>query len=254
MVDTKGVGEEVTNYLNQKLGNQSFCEIEPDEFFPLRGVSVEDDVIQFPISRFYAGTKKNIVVFQSTPPQFNWYRFLNMILDVAQDYCHVSEFYTIGSMVSLVAHTAEREILGSYTSSDIKADLTGKGISGVIDYESPPGQRPTLNSFFLWVAQSRNMRAATLWVPVPFYLASMEDPKAQLLVMEFLNRKLNLGLDVGDLNDEVRLNNEMIAQTRQALPEVDQLINRVETGITLSDEENQRLIQEIARSLHRKDA
>lgn len=44
-VDVAKLGRKVTNYLNRKLEGQGFAEIEPAEFFPLGGVTIEDDLI-----------------------------------------------------------------------------------------------------------------------------------------------------------------------------------------------------------------
>ena len=248
-VDVAGLGEQVTDYLNNKLDNRSFCNIEPDDFFPLHGVTIENDIIQFPTSSFFAGVKKNIIVFQSPPPRFEWNRFLNLILEVARDYCHVKEIYTIDSMVSLVAHTAPREILGSFSNVDMKNDLEGYNLGSTWNYETPPGQRPTLNSFLLWSAQQKDVRAAALWVPTPFYLVATGDYKAQRCALDFLNRKLNLDMTLDDIDERVRLQNSMMMQVCETVPEIDRLIKRVEAGDLLSPEESQRLALEIGKHL-----
>jgi proteasome assembly chaperone (PAC2) family protein len=249
MVDSAGLGEKVTDYLNKKLNNRSFGEIDPAEFFPLEGVTIEDDVIQFPESKFYSGSRKDVVILQSTPPFFDWYRFLNLVLDVAQEQCHAREIYAIGGMASLAAHTAPREMLGNFNSAEMKEALVGHNLSTTWNYETPPGQRPTLNSFLLWTARRRNIPAATLWVPIPFYLAGEGDPKAQLRVLDFFNRRLDLCADFSDLDEEVRQQNRMIAETRHATPEIDESIKKLEGGETLSDEESQRLAMEVSKSL-----
>src|SRR4030067_1052600 len=86
-IDAGMLGAKVTEYLNKKLGGQSFTEIEPVEFFPLGGVTIDDNLVQFPESRFFACPDKNLVIFKSDPPGYDWHKFLNLILDVA-DYCH----------------------------------------------------------------------------------------------------------------------------------------------------------------------
>ena len=154
--DTAGLSERVSGYLNRRLNHDAFCEIEPDEFFPLEGVAIENDIVQFPDCRFFAGSRKDIVIFESTPPRFEWYRFLNLVLDVARDQCNVRELYAIGGMASLAAHTTPREILGNFNSAEMKDSLAGYNLNTALDYETPPGQRPTLNSFLLWTAQRRN--------------------------------------------------------------------------------------------------
>jgi proteasome assembly chaperone (PAC2) family protein len=254
IVDARGLGEQVSDYLNHKLNNESFCDIEPDDFFPLHGVNIQNDTIQFPESRFYAGTRKDIIVFQSTPPRFEWYRFFHLILETARDLWHVSEIYTIDSMVSFVAHTAPREILANFSTREMKDDLVGYNLGSNWNYETPPGQRPTLNSFLLWSAQNLHMRAAALWVPTPFYLATVGDPKAQLRVLEFLNGKFNLCMDLSDLDQRVRSQNRMIVEACQATPEIDRLIKKVEVGDTLSPEESQQLVMDIEKQLSVKQA
>ena len=52
--DVGKLGTKVADYLNQKLGGREFGEIDPVDFFPLDGVQVEDDLAQFPESKFLA--------------------------------------------------------------------------------------------------------------------------------------------------------------------------------------------------------
>jgi len=248
-VDTAGLSESVTSYLNRKLSAQPFCRIDPGEFYQLEGVNIRDAVVQFPEATFYVGPKKNVVVFRSAPPRFDWYRFLNLALDVASDYCHVSELYAIGGMVSLVPHAAPRELLGNFSTPEMRESMSSQNMSVNWNYETPAGQRPTLNSFLLWAAKNRGIPAATLWVPVPFYLAASGDPMAQLRVLEFFNRKFDLCLSFDDLDEEVRRQNRAITRARKESPEIDGYISKIERGETLSDEDSQKLVSLIEKEL-----
>ena len=96
--DPGKLGARVTDYLNRKLGGQNFCEIEPVEFFTLGRVAIEDDIVQFPESKFYACLKNDLVVFKSPPPRYEWYKFLNLILDIVEHYYHVKELHIISEM------------------------------------------------------------------------------------------------------------------------------------------------------------
>jgi len=60
--DAGKLGPKVVDYLNDKLGTQELGEIEPLDFFPLGGVLVEDNVAQFPQSKFYCCQEKNLVI------------------------------------------------------------------------------------------------------------------------------------------------------------------------------------------------
>lgn len=245
------LGANVIDYLNKKLGGQSFGEIEPEEFFPLAGVTVEDDLVQFPESRFYAFPKNDLVVLRSTPPSYNWYKFLTLILDSAENF-QVKEIYAIGGMVSLSAHTTPRLLLGTFNSPELKEALSSYNLDRGMNYETPPGQRPTLNSFLLWVANRRNIPGVSLWVPIPFYLLAADDPKAEKRVLEFFNRRFDLGLDLSDVDKEIKKQNVKLAQARESSPEIDESIKRLESNLSLSPQENQRLVREIDNFLRER--
>jgi len=250
--DTGNLGTRVTDYLNRKLGGQSFCEIEPVEFFTLGGAAIEDDLVQFPESNFYACLKNDLVVFKSPPPRYEWYKFLNLILDIAEHYYHVKEIHIISGMVSLGTHTAPQELRSTFNSPELKKDLSHYNLDGELNYETPPGQRPTLNSFLLWVAKRRNIPGVTIRVPIPFYLVAVDDPKSQRRVLELFNQRFDLGIDFSDLDEEIRRQNQIIAETRNSFPDIDESIRRLETNLRLSAEENQKLAQEIERFLREK--
>ena len=247
--DAGNLAVKVTDYLNAKLGGVEFGEVEPVDFFPMSGVSVEDDIAHFPESKFYSCPQYNLVIFKSNAPQSAWYEFLGSVLDVAEHYCHAKEIYTVGGMVTYSAHTAPRELLAVTNSPKLKRTLREYDIDTEMDYETPPGQRPTLSSFLLWVAQRRGIPGASLWVPVPFYLVSTEDPPACRRTLEFLDKRLGCGIDFRDLDEEVASHNQKIAEARSRFSEIDESIRKLETHVPLTQEESERLVREIQRIL-----
>jgi len=251
--DAGKLGTRVADYLNKKLGGEEFGEIEPADFFPLWGVSVEDGVAQFPVSKFYWCREKHLVILKSSQPGSEWHRFLNSVLDVAEDYCHAKELYTIGGMVSLAAHTSPRELLAVANSPEMREILSQYDLARGFDYETAPGQRPTLSSFLLWVARRRKVAAASLWVPIPFYLVAAEDPRAWRKTVEFLDRRFGLGIDLGDLDEDVARQDEKIAQLRSRSSEVDTYIRRLESNLGLTEEENEKLVKEVEELFRRRD-
>jgi predicted ATP-grasp superfamily ATP-dependent carboligase len=122
-----------------------------------------------------------------------------------------------------------------------------------MDYETPPGQRPTLNSFLLWVAKRRNIAAASLWVPIPFYLVAAEDPQAWRKTVEFLDRRFGLGIDFRDLDEDAARQNEKLAELRSRSSEVDSYIRKLESNLGLTQEENEKLVKEVAELFRRRD-
>jgi len=250
--DAGQLGQKVTDYLIQSRGGEEFAEIEPEDFFSLGDVRVEGDVAQFPQGRFFVCPQDDLVILKSAPPHFEWYKFLNLILDVARHYCQAKELYTIGGMVTLTAHTAPRALLATSSSPEAKETLSRYDLIRDMDYRTPPGQRPTLSSFLLWVAKGRNIPGVSLWVPIPLYLVANEDPQAQKKVLQFFDERFALNLDFEPLDHKVQEQNEKLAQARLHLPQVDEYIRRLESNLKLSEEENETLTREIANFLRGK--
>jgi predicted ATP-grasp superfamily ATP-dependent carboligase len=251
--DVANLGVKVTDYLNKKLGTEELGEIEPMDFFPLGGVAVENDIAQFPESKFYYSHEKNVAILKSNAPRAEWHKFLNSVLDVAEHYCHVKELYTIGGMVSLSAHTSPRELLAVSNLPAMKNMLVQYHLDTGMDYETPPGQRPTLSSFLLWVAKNRGITAASLWVPIPFYLISTEDFAACRKVVDFFDKIFGLGFDLKDLDDAIARQNEKLTEIRFSFPEVDGRIRNLESNLALSQEDSEKLAQDIEEYLKRID-
>ena len=250
-VDASKLGARVTGYLKRHLGGQSFAEIEPVEFFSLGGVTIEGNLVQFPESKFYACPGKDLIIFESEPPNYELYKFLNLIMDAAEHF-QVKGLYVVGAMVTLGAHTAPRELMGVFNNPHLRDALISYNLAMGLDYETPPGQHPTLNAFLLWVARRRNLPGVTLWVPIPFYLVAADDPRADKRALDFLNQRLRLGMDFNDLDEEIKRQNEIIAEVRNNFPDIDESIRRLESNLRLSAEENQKLVQEMEKFLRGK--
>lgn len=243
--DVGNLGRKVTDYLNSKLEAEQFAEIEPEDFYTLGGVAIEANVARFPESKFYACQKQELVIFQSDAPQAEWYRFLDSILEVAQHHCRVKEIYVVGAMVSFTAHTTPRQLLAVANSAEMKEVLSQYDLVRDMDYQTQPGERPTLNSFLLWIARGRNIPGASLWAPIPFYLVSMEDSQAQKKVLSFLNERLDLRVDFSELEQQIHQQNRELARARSRFPEVDSYISRLESNLMLSEQENADLVKKI---------
>ncbi len=249
--DVSQIGTRVADYLNRKLAYQSLAEIEPAEFFPLGGVMVEDNLIQFPESRFYLCPSNELIFLKSDPPSYEWHKFLDLVLDIAQNHLHVKEVYTVGGMVSLAAHTTPRQLMAVFNSTELKQALRQYRLAGELDYKTPPGQRPTLSSFLLWTARRRNIPGVNLWVPVPFYLLAVGDPGAEKKTLEFFNQRFGLQIDLTDLDEEIRRQNTRLAELRGQSPDIDQLISKLESTLGLSPEESEKLVKGVEEFFNR---
>ncbi len=240
--DAGKMGRRIADQLIGKLDAREAGEIELVDFFPLGGVSVEDDVAEFPESKFYYAADMGVVVFTSDAPASNWYEFLNAVLDALTGQFRARELYTMGGMVSMTAHTTPRQLLAVAASDEAKEMLEQYGITRDIDYETPDGQRPTLNSFLLWLAKARGLAAAGLWVPVPFYMVGSEDPSAWKKALEFLNSRFELDIDLSDLDAQARTQNERIEQFLANAPDLRESVQRLESNLMISQEDSEKLV------------
>lgn len=247
--DAGRVGSGVAHYLIRKLGGFEFAEIEPVGFFPLDGVVVQDNVALFPEAKFHFIPKKELVIIKSSLPRSDWHAFLTTILDVVEAICSVKEIYVIGGMASASAHTSPRMLLAVANSSQTKRIVEPYDVVSDMEYETPEDQRPTLNSFLLWVAQQRGMPAVNLWVQVPFYLVAREDPQAWRRVLNFLDQRLELGIDFTELDIKIAEQNQRIAQARIKYPDLDRYLSRLESNLGLSASESESLIHRMEELL-----
>lgn len=238
--DTGNVAPTVIDFLNEKLGGQMLCEIELEDFFSFGGVAVEDDIIQFPECKFFYNEKKNVVVFKSDQPNFQHYKFLNTVLDIADQFCNVKELYTISGFVASCVHNAPRRIFSVFNLKEFWERLQGYGLEDMT-WEGPPA----ISSYLLWIARRRGLPGLSLWPEIPFYLGAHEDPQSIKYTLSFLDRRFHLNLDLTEIDRAIREQDEKITLLRQENAEIDQYLRLLESGLSLDEEEQLKLAREI---------
>lgn len=242
--DIGKIGSKTIDFLNEKLGGQKVAEIKPLGFFSLCGATFQDDLIQAPESSFWACERKDLLIFKSNQPHYEWYKFLNTFLNLAEHLCKGKELYTINGAVSLIAHTEPRRILTVFNQIEFQKKLQGLGLEDMT-WEGPPA----ISSYLLWVAKKRGIPGVSLWPEVPFYLAAKEDPEAIKATLSFLDKKFNLSLDLGELDKENKGQNERLARLRVENPEINKFIGMLERRLPLTEEEQVKLTSEIYKFL-----
>ncbi len=245
--DVGKLSSKIVHFLTEQLGGQRIAEIKPSGFFPLAGAAFKGNLIQVPESKFWACEKSNLLIFESEEPKYEWYRFLTAVLDFAEHYCQAKELYTISGRPALTAHTTPRRILAVYNQPEFQNLLQGYGLEDMT-WEGPPA----ISSYLLWAAERRDIPGVSLWPEIPFYLAPREDPTATKLTLSFLDRRFSLGLDLGQLDLEIRNQYEKIAGLRREDTEIDEYINRLESGLSLNEEEQVKLAREVYELLEER--
>ena len=156
----------------------------------------------------------------------------------------------ISSTKSMTGH-----LLGA--SGSLEAAICAKVINenilpATMNYETPEGQRPTISSYLIWAAGQRQLKGASMWVPIPFYLTSLDDPQSWRTLLEFFDKRFGLNLDFADLDQAAARQNERLSQARSKTPELDEYLKRLETNQPLNQEDNEKLVREIEEILKDK--
>ncbi|MBI2848642.1 MAG: PAC2 family protein [Chloroflexi bacterium] len=240
------LGTGVLGRLREAVGSEAFGEIDPLGFFPLSGVTIANDIIQFPTSKFFSCEDQDFIFFESTHPERRVYAFLNLVLDVAE-HLHVREIYTIGGMASLLPLTGGRRIFSVVNEPALKSRLASFGVETQMDYHGPP----SINSFLLWVARTRNMSGASLWEEIPFYLASLEDPRATRTMLAFLSKRFGWEIELASLDRQIEYQADQLLHLRERNSDVDYLMGLLERGGSLTQDESQRLSSDVVSYLRK---
>ncbi len=258
--DSAKLSSKVIEYLNKKIKSRSFCEIEPVSFFSLAGVAIENNIAQFPESKFYysprtsqrsaasqSSKRNDLVIFKGSEPRIEQYKFLSAIADLAQHYCKIKELYTISGTISPIAHTSPRRISAVFNQQEIQEKHRGYGLQD-LNWKGPPA----ISSYLLWIAKNRGIPGVSLWPQIPFYLAAGEDFQAIKMTLSFLDKKFNLGLDFRELDEEIRGQNIKIDQLREEDSEINKYIGMLESELPLSEEEQVELTMKVTDLLEEK--
>ena len=185
---------------------------------------------------------KNLLILQSMKPQFQHFKFLTALLDLAEHYCKVKEFFTVDGIVASIAHEAERQIFAVFNNTEFQKQLRPYTLQNMY-YEG----FPAVSSYLLWMAKDRNISGASLWSEVSFYVASNKDPQAVKAVVTFFNDRFRLDFDFKALDEQIELQNAKIARLREENPELDESLRNLESGLSLSQEEQIALINAVGK-------
>jgi proteasome assembly chaperone (PAC2) family protein len=246
--DIGKVGSRVIDFLNETLGSEEIAEMKPSGFFAFGGARFKHDLVQVQESKFWSCEKNNFLIFHSDEPVFQHHRFLSSVLDFAEYHCQANELYTLSGAASLIAHTHPRRILAVFNQQAFQERMRDYGLEDMT-WEGPPA----ISSYLLWIARGKGLPGVSLWPEIPFYLADREDPQAIKLVLSFLNRRFDLGLDLGGFDQEISDQNERIARLRNEDVEIDKCITRLENGLRLEEEEQLKLTSKVYEILGTKE-
>ena len=196
-----GVAIIAARYLAEKLGAQEFGSIEPDEFFDLSGVLIEDNVVkemEFPESKFYfwesGGGSDWIIFVGEAQPLTNSHRLANLVLDIAQRF-KVKRLYTFAAAPTHIYHTKNPRVLAAATKPELVTELEGYDVTLLKE-----GSISGLNGLLLGAAKKRNIDGVCLLGEIPVYTTQLANPRSSKAVLQVLSQMSGLKIDLTEMD------------------------------------------------------
>ena len=198
------VALEAANFLREKLQAEEFAEIEADDFFPLSGINIRDNLVEkllLPKSKFYSWRNrlplKDILIFigDAQPSSGKEYPFANQVMDIAIKF-RVERIYTFAAMPSNIGHKDVPRVWGVVTDAKLIEILKEFGVQIMLD-----GHISGLNGSLLGVAKMRGIDGICLLGEIPYYATQIENPRASKAVLEVLENMLDIHIDMTELEN-----------------------------------------------------
>jgi proteasome assembly chaperone (PAC2) family protein len=260
-----GVAIVAAKYLTERLEAQEFASVEPDEFFDLGGVLVENSVVKeigIPEGKFYfyeSDGENDLISFMAeAQPNMKGYGLANIVIDVAQKF-GAKRLYTFAAAPTHIYHTNKPKVLAAATSPKLVQELEKYGVTLLRE-----GSISGLNGLLLGVAKKRNIEGICLLGEIPIYTTQIANPRSSKAVLEVLTQMTGLEIDMTEIDSWAKETDkeveEKMAHLRESFRvEARELIDYFERlAEQSSDEEMQsdfktdELVKDIERFLREK--
>jgi proteasome assembly chaperone (PAC2) family protein len=232
-------------YLARAWAAQRFAEIDAENFYDFQAtrplVSLVDGFqrqIDWPENAFFhaplPGGGRDAILLLGVEPNLRWPMFCEDVIAVArQTECEI--VVTLGALLGDVPHTRKIRCTGSATDEALAARL-GMQRSR---YEGPTGIVGVLHDS----ARRMGFASASIWAPVPHYVATAPNPKATYALLERLGSLLDIGLELTELEIAAsaweRSVDEVVAGDADARSYVDRLEHRYDESSEADDDDSE---------------
>jgi proteasome assembly chaperone (PAC2) family protein len=224
-----------TDWLVRQNDAQRVASIDPDEHIDYQShrpqVELVDGVaraIAWPANDCFAVSfgDRDVVVLRGIEPNLRWKSFCDAVLSVASEMgCEM--VVTLGALLGDVPHTRAVRVTG--TASD-PALINGLELNRS-QYEGPTGIVGVLHD----ACRSSGLRSASLWAPVPHYVATPPNPPATRALLERFGQLADLPLDLQGLDQLVDLWRVQVDHAIRDNDEVTEYVRELEGRVDAED-------------------
>jgi hypothetical protein len=166
-----------------------------------------------------AGGDRDIVTMLGVEPNLRWRSFCDDVISVARTTgCEM--IVTVGALLGDTPHSRPIECTGSATDEVLAARL-GMARSR---YEGPTGIVGVLHD----AVRRAGFPSASIWVPVPHYVATPPNPKGTRAILDKLRQLLDLDLELTDLDIASAAWERSVSEVVNGDPDVSSYVERLE--------------------------
>jgi len=224
-------------YLETQWEAERIGSIDPEEFFDFQvtrptvklteGLTREIEWPEFVITGAKLEAAQRDVVFMvGNEPNLRWKTFASTVVGAARE-LGVVQVVSLGALLADVPHTRPVQVTG-IAGDEKMAERLGFNQTR---YEGPTGIVGVLHD----VCARSGLESASLWAPVPHYVAAVPSPKASLALIKRVEQLLGMTIDVTGLEEASLEYERRLDEAVAAEPEVRALVERLEQQLDESE-------------------
>jgi proteasome assembly chaperone (PAC2) family protein len=176
---------------------------------------------------------RDVLVLRGIEPNVRWKSFCNAVLTVAAETgCEM--VVTLGALLGDVPHTRAVRVTGTASDPALinDLDLTRS------QYQGPTGIVGVLHD----ACRADGVRSASLWAPVPHYVATPPNPPATRALLERFGQLADLQLDLHGLDQLVDLWRVQVDHAIRDNDEVSNYVRELEGRVDAEDADERGIV------------
>ncbi len=228
--DAADAATDAVRWLIRATNARPFASLDIEEYVDFQAsrptVELLDGVVRsvsWPSLGFSAGaipgTSRDLVLMVGVEPNLKWRAFCDDVVGVARTTgCEI--IVTVGALLGDTPHTRDIHCTGSATDEVLAARLGMQRSK----YEGPTGIVGVLHD----AVRRVGFPSASIWAPVPHYVATPPNPKGTRAIVEKLRELLDLNLEITDLDIASSAWERSVSEVVAGDPEVSAYVERLE--------------------------
>jgi proteasome assembly chaperone (PAC2) family protein len=229
--DAAGAASTALGTVAEAFDAEQVARLDPEDYFDFQStrptiVLTEGQArrIDWPQNDLYAARVPNadrdLILLDGTEPNLRWRTFSETIATAA-DALGVEMVVTMGALIAEVSHTLPVPITGLASDEELVEELDLQRST----YEGPTGIVGVVHD----CCRKVGMTSASLWAAVPHYVAAVPNPKAALALLRRLEGLTGIAVEASELEAEATSFEEQIDRAIAANPEIEELVDRIES-------------------------